>query len=157
MSRAFAIVLLVSLALPGAGCSLAFVRRPPYPLPAEGEVSCTSDRVAPVLDVGLSVAAATLATVAYVWNHADFHLASDSARPSEGSSAEWGLSTLLTAGPFIASAIYGFHMTGQCQAAKERLARCDPATRRGCAPPDAIDPFPRGAGEPLAGKAAPSP
>lgn len=124
---------LLAAALVGAcGCSFVAVRRPPPAPVAPGTaVACTQSRVAPVLDT----AGAIMTPVAggLLW----FLCAVTASMNSWGSDPNridcgpvlWG--TILSTAAYTGSAVYGYHVTGECR----RLAqRFPPAMPGGGAP-----------------------
>jgi len=124
--RQTALAVIAALALQSIpGCSFLFMRRPP-PLPVgpEPDVECTRSQTAPILDLSFTALPA-LALIG---------LCSPSSSPSSSSyvgptfghcdAGKAILGGVLMAAPWIASGIYGFHLSARCRAISADQAAC---------------------------------
>jgi hypothetical protein len=96
------------LALAHAGCSLAFVPRPPRD---GGRCEAVGNLALPVLDAAVAAAALGYGTLR------TFDPLCDTARPCEPGQKEWGALVfgLLVAAPFAVSSTLGFLWRGECE------------------------------------------
>lgn len=107
---------LAATALPSAGCSFIFVETVPSNVEQyrdDAPISCTSGRVAPILD-SLGAVFEVVRTAIALGTHPNDY---EDAPISRGADIGFGLGFTAL---FAASAVYGFSTTGECREVKAR-------------------------------------
>jgi hypothetical protein len=149
MKRIMALVLLVPLALSGAGCSFILVSSPePAATPAD-PVDCATLPAPAALDL-IAAGLAAAGTAAYLFLESSVGPEVD--RQAKDEARVTAAVGFAVSGLFAASAGWGLHQGGMCREARAKPSGCDPATGRGCGLPDGpamswIDPLSRRSGE----------
>ncbi len=135
---------LLAAALVGScGCSFIAVRRPPpSPVAPDAQLECTQSRVAPALDTAGAIGTPIVGFA--MWGLCTFTSAmqSWSSDPSHLKCGHvlWG--TILSTAAYTGSAVYGYHVTGDCRrlAEQRRTTAPGPGTLGArMAPADAAD------------------
>lgn len=114
--RALLAMVLSASLLPSAGCSFIFVESPPSDVEqyrVDAPISCTSGRVAPILDSIAAVFQVVRTAIALGTHPNDY----GDAPISRGADIGFGLGFTAL---FATSAVYGFVTTGECREIKAR-------------------------------------
>lgn len=131
-------MVLATSALPSAGCSFIFVETVPSNVERyrdDAPISCTSARVAPILD-SLGAAFQVVRTAIALGTHPNDY---EDKPISRGADIGFGLGFMAL---FATSAVYGFATTGECREVKARALESFRKDAKGADQPSSEPPAP---------------
>lgn len=123
--------MLAAALIAGCGCSFVAVRRPPPPpVPPGAPLECTQSRLAPVLDTVGAIGTPILGLA--TWGLCAYASAMQSwasePRHLQCNAVLWA--TVVATATYTGSAVYGYHITGECRRFAEQVRPPGPSPGR---------------------------